>query len=261
VLGEPERASVPPPVVARPESDAVAQLASPEPAAAPPEARGEPQGSGPQPCDEAPARAGGERSWIRWTASRLRTRIEEVFGIDVCKETIRRALHRLGLSWKKAKKLLAKADPEKRRAFITDIRALLDRVLHEEDLVLAYIDEAHVHQDADLGHGWSPRGRRLYVASSSPGLSAKVSFYGIYLYSEGQTRIWPYPRANGEHTIDVLQRLRAELLARSGMAPRTIEPPACSTRLRGSASRSFGCRPTAPTSCPSKRSGAGCARA
>ncbi len=24
-------------------------------------------------------------------------------------------------------------------------------------------------------------------------------------------RIWPYPRANGEHTIDVLQRLRAEM--------------------------------------------------
>ena len=58
--------------------------------------------------------------------------------------------------------------------------------------MLAYIDEAHVHQDADLGYGWTKTGHRLYVASSSPGLGAKVSFYGIYLYSESQVRIWPY---------------------------------------------------------------------
>jgi transposase len=32
-----------------------------------------------------------------------------------------------------------------------------------------------------------------------------------HLYNEGQVRIWPYPRANGEHTIDVLRRLRAEI--------------------------------------------------
>ena len=49
------------------------------------------------------------------------------------------------------------------------------------------------------------------MVSSSPGLSAKVSFYGLYLYNEGQVRLWPYPRANGCHTIDVLRRLRAEV--------------------------------------------------
>src|SRR3954447_21443733 len=27
----------------------------------------------------------------------------------------------------------------------------------------------------------------------------------------GQVRIWPYERANGDHTIDVLRRLRAEI--------------------------------------------------
>ncbi len=46
--------------------------------------------------------------------------------------------------------------------------------------------------------------------SRSPGLSAKLSFYGLYLYNEGAVRLWPYPRANGEHTIDVLRRLRAD---------------------------------------------------
>src|SRR5687768_18190263 len=63
---------------------------------------------------------------------------------------------------------------------------------------------------ADLGYGWAKRGERFLVASSSPGLSAKVSFYGLYLYNEGQVRLWPYPRANSEHTRDALRRLRAE---------------------------------------------------
>ena len=52
------------------------------------------------------------------------------------------------------------------------------------------------------------------VHSSSPGLSAKRSFHGLYLYNEGQVRLWPYPRANGEHTVTVLQRLRAEAAER-----------------------------------------------
>jgi hypothetical protein len=30
------------------------------------------------------------------------------------------------------------------------------------------------------------------------------------LYNEGEVRLWPDARANGEHTIDVLRRLRAE---------------------------------------------------
>jgi DDE superfamily endonuclease len=57
---------------------------------------------------------------------------------------------------------------------------------------------------------WAERGQRLWVTSSSPGLSAKVSFHGLYLYNEAAARLWPYPRANGGHTIEVLRRLRAE---------------------------------------------------
>ena len=68
----------------------------------------------------------------------------------------------------------------------------------------------NIHQDADLGYGWSERGRRLWIASPSPRLSDKLSFYGLYLYNEGEVRLWPYARANGEHTVDVLRRLRAE---------------------------------------------------
>ena len=144
----------------------------------------------------------------RWTLRRLVGWGRERFGRVCCRETIRAALHRRKLSWKKAKKLLGRADPERRQAFIEQLQAVLACAQRDRHLVV-YVDEAHIHQDADLGYGWSARGERFWVASSSPGLSARVSFYGLYLYNEGQVRLWPCPRANGEHTIDVLRRLRA----------------------------------------------------
>ena len=133
----------------------------------------------------------------------------ERFGLGCCRETIHAALHRLTLSWKNAKKLLGRANPEQRQAFVERLQGVLDGAQRDRHL-LVYVDEAHIHQDADLGSGWAERGERFFVASSSPGLSARVSFYGLYLYNEGQVRLWPYRRAKGEHTNEGLQRLRAE---------------------------------------------------
>ena len=141
----------------------------------------------------------------RWTLRRLVDFVQAQFGRRGCRETIRRTLHRLKLSWKKARKLLGRAKPDQRDAFIAEIGPLLDGA-RDERHHLVYLDEAHIHQDVDLGYGWGERGKRFHVTSSSPGLKARVSFYGLYLYNEGQVRIWPYARANGDHTIDVLRR-------------------------------------------------------
>jgi hypothetical protein len=120
----------------------------------------------------------------------------------------------LSLSWQKAKKLLGRTepanrlarhqstprpDPERRENFIGQIGSLLDGV-REKRHTLVYLDEAHIHQDVDPGHGWCERGQRFCGASSSPGLAAKVSFHRLYLHNKGQVQTWPYPRANGEHT-------------------------------------------------------------
>src|SRR4029078_7674834 len=136
----------------------------------------------------------------RWTLKPLALFVRERFGRRCCRETIRTALHRRKLSWKKAKKLLGRANPERRQAFIEQLQGLLDGAQRDQHL-LVYLDEAHIHQDADLGYGWPTRGERFLVAPRSPGLSARVSFYGLYLYNEGQGRLWPFPRANGDHTI------------------------------------------------------------
>lgn len=150
----------------------------------------------------------------RWTLKRLVCWVQEQFAQVCGRETIRRALKRLGLSWKKAKKLLAKANTAVREAFVERVQGLLKGAT-DHDHLLVYVDEAHIHQDADLGYGWSVRGERFWVSSNSPGLSAKVSFYGLYLYNLGQVEIWPYPRANGDYTLEVLERLRAKFPTRT----------------------------------------------
>ncbi len=73
-------------------------------------------------------------------------------------------------------------------AFVEQIQDLLAGAQHDRHL-LVYLDEAHIHQDADLGYGWSERGRRLWIASHSPRLSDKLSFYGLYLYNDGAVRL------------------------------------------------------------------------
>jgi len=88
------------------------------------------------------------------------------------------------------------------------LKGLLDNALQSGRLLI-YIDEAHIHLDTDEGYGWSVKGERAWVSSSSPGLR-KVSFYGVYIYNLGQVRIFPYDKAEKFNTIDLLKHLRTE---------------------------------------------------
>src|ERR671920_1050826 len=76
-------------------------------------------------CSAAAPPVAGADPAPRWTLRRLVGWVRERFGRTCCRETIRAALHRLGLSWKKAKKLLGRADPQRRQAFVEQIRDLL----------------------------------------------------------------------------------------------------------------------------------------
>jgi transposase len=149
----------------------------------------------------------------RWTLKRLVVWIREQFEIDCCRDTIRKVLKRLGFSWKKARKLLNKANTQKRSEYLVILKGLMQDAL-DNDHLLIFIDEAHIHLDTDEGYGWSVKGERFWVNSSSPGL-AKVSFYGVYIYNLGQVRLFPYDVANSLNTIEVLQQIRAEFPERT----------------------------------------------
>lgn len=144
----------------------------------------------------------------RWTLKRLVAWIREQFKIDCCRDTVRKVLKRLGFSWKKARQLLNKANTQKRSEYLEILKGLMQDAL-DNDHLLIFMDEAHIHLDTDEGYGWSVKGERFWVSSSSPGL-AKVSFYGVYIYNLGQVRLFPYDVANGLNTIEVIKLLRAE---------------------------------------------------
>jgi DDE superfamily endonuclease/Winged helix-turn helix len=145
----------------------------------------------------------------RWTLGVLQHWVQEHFGVTYSKETLRRVLHRLGFRWKKARKLLARANTLARLLFLQQLQDLLAQA-EQGHLVLAFIDEAHIHCDADLGYGWGSRGVPLWISSTTPGLSYKASFYGIYLVPLRRVHIWHAPWADSEQTQSILCRLRQE---------------------------------------------------
>src|SRR4051812_35972155 len=108
----------------------------------------------------------------RWTLRRLVGWARERFGLRGCRETIRAALHRLELSWKKAKTLLGRADPERRQAFLERLQGLLAGAQRDQHL-LVYVDEAHIHQDADLGYGWG-----VWLGRTRPTLLCRLKLAG-----------------------------------------------------------------------------------
>jgi len=137
---------------------------------------------------------------------KLRAWVAEKLGKPVSRTTLRTLLQQAGLSWKKGKKLLAKANPEKRAQFVEEFQALYERMVQGEVRII-YIDEIHLHQDLDVGYTWAPKGKPAWRQSTSPSLSQRINWYGAYDFSAGRTFIWHEGKCNGENTVHFLQRL------------------------------------------------------
>jgi transposase len=135
-------------------------------------------------------------------ANRLRRRVS--------RNTLRTILRAAGLRWKQCKKLLANADPIKRAAFVEQFQALYERMCRGE-VVIVSVDEVHRHQDLEVGFTWSPMGEANWVPSSSPGLSARLNYFGAYNFTDGTCFIWEAGKCNGETTRHFLQQLAAWL--------------------------------------------------
>lgn len=141
-----------------------------------------------------------------WTLKKLTHWVASKLGETVSRTTLRRILRATRLSWKKCKKLLAKADPEKRAAFIEQFLTLFERMCRGEIRII-YVDESHFHQDLDLGYTWAPVGETAWRKSKSPPLWARINWYGAFDFSQGQAFIWHEGGCNSKHTARFLQRL------------------------------------------------------
>ena len=72
-----------------------------------------------------------------WTLKKLKQWVVGAFGRLVSRNALRRLLRQAGLSWKKVKKLLGKANPDKRAAHIQQLLGLFTGVCNGEVVLLA----------------------------------------------------------------------------------------------------------------------------
>lgn len=141
-----------------------------------------------------------------WNVQKIRAVVATVFLVTCARSTLWNYLTRIGLAWLKTKKLLAKARTARRATYLDLLRELYrDMVAGRRTLV--YVDEAHIHQDLDAGYGWAPKGERFCIPSTSPGLSAKINWYGAYDFTNGRAFLWSYAKCTGEATVDFLKRI------------------------------------------------------
>lgn len=128
----------------------------------------------------------------------------------MCREAIRQLMHRIGFSYKKSKKLLVKADPEERSAYMAKLEVLLSEA-RAGQRTLVFWDPAHIRQDTELGYGWGEASKPLYAPSMSPRWGTKITFFGAYIYNDGQVWMKPDRTANSRTTRNALYDLKKHL--------------------------------------------------
>ena len=150
-----------------------------------------------------------------WTVKKLKQWVSRTFRLLVGRNTLRRVLRQAGLTWKKVKKLLGKANPEKRAAHIQELLRLFARVCAGE-VILIYVDEVHIHRDLDLGYSWGRKGKRLWRHSDCPRLQDRLNAYGAYDFTNGECLLWQNGWCNGEQTVLFLHALVAWRAGKKG---------------------------------------------
>lgn len=145
-----------------------------------------------------------------WTLRKVRRWVKQVFGCTVSRSTLRTLLQQQGLSWKQCEKVLKKAKPDQRAAFIAEFQALFQQVCQTE-LRLIYIDEAHIHRDLDLGYTWATTGQPAWRLSDCASLAERINWYGAYDFSQGQCFLWHEGSCNQANTVKFLHQLAAWL--------------------------------------------------
>lgn len=141
-----------------------------------------------------------------WTRTKLKTLCQSWFGLRPSDGLLSKTLHALGLSYRKSKKLLTKANTQARQTYIQQFDALYQRMVQGQ-CVLVYIDEAHFHRDLDLGYTWGPRGQPTWACSAGAPLADRINWYGAYDFENGQCLIYNEGQNNGENTASFLGRV------------------------------------------------------
>ena len=81
-------------------------------------------------CETEPVEHG--LSGHGWTLKKLRRWLKQVMNCDLARSTLHRILQAARLRWKKCQKVLKKADPQKRAAFMERFQELYEQLCRQQ---------------------------------------------------------------------------------------------------------------------------------
>lgn len=143
-----------------------------------------------------------------WNWKVVRQFVGERFGLALGRSGCLKYLHRLGFVLKRPKKLLLKADPERRAAFVREY-ALLRATAAESGAKIFFVDEAHFSADVDLRGKWVLKGEPALVGSTSPRYGEKASYYSAVCLETGEVEAMELDgNSCAETSVAFLQQLR-----------------------------------------------------
>jgi transposase len=156
---------------------------------------------------KAPSLYGWSRT--RWSCASLAETLWQRRGWRMSAETVRRWLHALGWSWKRAKLVAKDNDPE-RVSKLAHIRLLWETLRPRQ--VLLFADELDIHLLPKTGYQWMKKGTQVEVMT--PGKNEKRYLAGAWDVRTGQMhcRVWA-SKTNGLFR-DLLETLAAAYPAR-----------------------------------------------
>ncbi len=154
-----------------------------------------------------PREAGIELSNWNWKV--VREFVERRFRRLLCRSSCLNYLHRLGFVLKRPKKLLLKADGDKRAAFVAFYAGLRTEA-EASGAKIFFVDEAHFRADADLRGKWVLRGEPALVGSTSPRLGEKATYYSAVCLETGEVEEMAVAETcTAETSASFLAQLRA----------------------------------------------------
>jgi transposase len=155
----------------------------------------------------APAAVGIERA--NWSWKVVRQFVQARFGRVLSCSSCWNYLRRLGFVLKRPKKRLAKANAEKRDAFVATYVALRAEA-QVRGAKIFFVDEAHFRADVELRAKWVLRREPALVDTSSPKYGEKATYYSAVCLETGEVEAWSVPgNTNAATSVTFLQQLRA----------------------------------------------------
>lgn len=157
---------------------------------------------------QAPPQAVG-LAWANWCWRAVKQFISEQFGKRLSRTSCLEYLQRLGFVRKRPGKRLLKADAEKRETFVGEYLALRTEA-QESGAKIFFVDEAHFRADVEVRQMWTLRGTPALVASTSPRLSEKATYYSAICLETGAVEAMAVAETcTAETTVAFLKQLRS----------------------------------------------------